>query len=173
MSVKVRLKHLRVAPRKTRLVADMIRGEKVSEAKVILKFTVNRPAKPILKLLNSAIAAAKNNFKLEESNLFVSEIKVDEGAKLKRWMPRARGMATEIQKKTSHITLVLDEIEVFKKTEKKDKEETKLENSEIVKIEKVKKLKSIKKEKNNKKTEVVKFSKVRETSQKVFRRKSI
>jgi large subunit ribosomal protein L22 len=64
----------------------------------------------LTKLLKSAVASAKNNFQLEESNLRVSKITIDEGPKYKRWMPRARGQAYEIQKKTSHITLVLDEI---------------------------------------------------------------
>lgn len=168
MAIKVKLKHLRIAPRKTRLVADMIRGKKISDAKVILKFTVNRPTKPILKLLNSAIATAKNDFSLEELNLFVSEIKVDEGAKLKRWMPRARGMATEIQKKTSHITLVLDEIKTSEKIKKE--KEAKTKTSEIMKVEKNKNKSLIKKDK---KTEIIKPLKSKGVSQRVFRRKSI
>ena len=108
--VIAKLKHLRIAPRKVRLVADLIRGKTVEEAQTILNFTVKKAAMPILKLLKSAIANAKNNFQLDPVNLYIQKILVDEGQKLKRWMPRARGIASEIQKKTSHITIVLEEI---------------------------------------------------------------
>ncbi|MDI6591661.1 MAG: 50S ribosomal protein L22 [Patescibacteria group bacterium] len=110
MLITAKLRYLRIAPRKVRLVADLIRGKKVEEAQNILNFTVKRAAKPLLKLLKSAIANAKNNFQLEESNLYISKILVDEGPKYKRWRARARGRADQIQKKTSHLTLVLDEI---------------------------------------------------------------
>jgi len=110
MEVKAKLNYLRIAPRKVRIVADLIRGKPVKEAKKILKFTVKRAAKPLLKLLNSAIANAKHNFNLDENNLYISKILVNEGPKLKRVFPRARGHADIIQKKTSHVTLVLDEI---------------------------------------------------------------
>lgn len=110
MSVKVKLKYLRIAPRKVRLVADLIRGKTIEEAKTILKFTIKKSSKPFLKLLNSAAADAKHNFNLDEKRLFISHLLVDEGPKLKRAMPRARGRTAMIQKKTSHITLVLDEI---------------------------------------------------------------
>ena len=110
MKVKAKLRYLRIAPRKVKLVADLILGKKVDKAKDILKFTTKRAAKPILKLLNSAIANAKHNSKLDEKNLFVAEIRVDEGPRYKRWMPRARGRASRILKRTSHITIVLDEI---------------------------------------------------------------
>ena len=110
MAVKVYLRYLRIAPRKVRLVADLIRGKSVKEAKAILEFTRKRAAKPLLKLLNSAIVAAKNNFNLSEEKLFISKILVDEGPKFKRIMPRGRGRSATIQKKTSHISLVLDEI---------------------------------------------------------------
>jgi len=98
-----------MAPRKVRLVADLIRGKDVKEAKEILSFCKRRAAKPLLKLLNSAIANAKHNFNLKEENLFVSKIMVDEGPRLKRIFPRARGRADTIQKKMSHITIVLEE----------------------------------------------------------------
>ena len=111
MEVIAKLRYLRIAPRKVRLVADLVRGKSVEEATHILNFTRKRAAKPILKLLNSAIANASHNFQLKKENLYISKIVVDEGPKLKRWRPRARGVAYEIQKKTSHITLVLAEIE--------------------------------------------------------------
>jgi len=110
MPTTVKLRYLRIAPRKVRLVADLIRNKSVEEAQTILNFTIKKAAGPLTKLLKSAVASAKNNFQLEESNLRVSKITIDEGPKYKRWMPRARGQAYEIQKKTSHITLVLDEI---------------------------------------------------------------
>ena len=110
MPTTVKLRYLRIAPRKVRLVADLIRNKSVEEAQTILNFTIKKAVGPLTKLLKSAVASAKNNFQLEESNLRVSKITIDEGPKHKRWMPRARGQAYEIQKKTSHITLVLDEI---------------------------------------------------------------
>jgi len=110
MEVKVKLRYLRIAPRKVRLVADLIRGKKIEEAQTLLTFTRKRAAQPILKLLKSAIGAASHNFQLETANLYISKILVDEGPKLKRWRARARGQAFEIQKKTSHITMVLDEV---------------------------------------------------------------
>lgn len=125
MEITAKLNHLRIAPRKTRLVVDLIRGKKASAAQSILMFTVKRGAEPILKLLNSALANARHNFHLSQDNLYIKKITVDEGPKIKRWMPRARGSAYEIQKKTSHITIVLDEIEVGKKAEQKKIEEKK------------------------------------------------
>jgi large subunit ribosomal protein L22 len=101
------------------LVADLIRGKKAGEARSVLSFTVNKSARPALKLLNSAIASAKHNFHLDESNLFVSKITVDEGPKLKRWHPMSRGRAYPIEKRTSHITLVLSEISPATKEETK------------------------------------------------------
>lgn len=89
-------------------MADLIRGKKVEAAQTILDFTTKGAAKSLLKLLNSAAANAKNNHQLDVSALYISKITVDEGQKYKRWMPRARGQASEIQKKTSHITIILD-----------------------------------------------------------------
>lgn len=110
MQVKVILNNLRTAPRKTRMVADLVRGKKVADARNILSFTVNKTAVNILKLLNSGVASAANDLHLAEQNLFVSEIFVGEGPKLKRWHAMSRGRGYPIQKKTSHITLVLSEI---------------------------------------------------------------
>jgi len=110
MPVIAKLRYLRIAPRKVRLVADLIRGKRIEEAQNILNFKVKKAALPLLKLLRSATANAKNNFQLDESNLYIAKILVDEGPKYKRWRARARGRADEIQKKTSHVTVVLDEI---------------------------------------------------------------
>lgn len=116
MEITAKLGNLRIAPRKVRLVADLIRGKKLAEAQTILSFAVKKASPAILKLLRQAEANAKNNFQLDPANLFIAKILVNEGRKLKRWRPRARGQAYEIQRKTSHIILVLDEI---KKTSKK------------------------------------------------------
>jgi len=107
MEVRAQLKSLRTSPRKVRLVASVIRGLSVQDARKQLEVLVKRSSAPMLKLLNSAVANAENNFKMTGSNLFVSEIFVDEGATFKRWMPRAMGRATEILKRTSHVTIVL------------------------------------------------------------------
>lgn len=110
MPVTTKLRYLRIAPRKVRLVADLIRGKSAQEAQTILKFTTKKAASPLLKLLNSSLLSAKNDDQLRDAILYISKITVDEGPKYKRWMPRARGQAYEIQKKTSHITLVLDKL---------------------------------------------------------------
>lgn len=114
--MKAKLNYLRIAPRKTRLVADLIRGMGVSEAKKQLIFSLKKSAQPILKLLDSALNNAKKNFNKEKiEDLYISEIMVNEGPSLKRSMPRAFGRAAEIRKRTSHIEIVLKERE-----EKKD-----------------------------------------------------
>ncbi len=130
--MKAELKYLRIAPRKVRLVAKLIKGKKAEEAQVILDYAVKRGAKPILKLLNSAIASAKNNLQMDPSNLIISKITVNEGPKLKRWRPRARGSAYPIQKKTSHVTIILEEIVKGKKVKKIKKQEEKQEVKEAV-----------------------------------------
>jgi large subunit ribosomal protein L22 len=101
-----KLSYLRIAPRKTRSVADLIRGLSVNDAEAQLMVQRRRPAKALLKLLRSAVANAKNN-KLNADHLFVKEIRVDGGPMLKRYLPRARGSASSIQKKMSHVTLTL------------------------------------------------------------------
>jgi len=121
MPVISKLKYLRIAPRKVRLVADLIRRKKVKQAQTILDFTVKGAAEPLSKLLKTAIADAHNNFQLDSSNLYISKITVDEGPKYKRWKARSRGIAAPIQKKTSHITLILSEITSSHKKAKKIK----------------------------------------------------
>jgi large subunit ribosomal protein L22 len=112
MEVKASLKHTRTTPQKARLVANLIRGKNVNDAINILAFTRKRVAEKIQKLLKSAIANAEENHKvLDVDDLRIKNIMVDEGVTWKRNMPRARGSATTIQKKTSHITLILEEKE--------------------------------------------------------------
>lgn len=105
------LNYLRIAPRKVRFVADLIRGASVNDAEALLMHQPRRPAAPLLKLLRSAVQNAKHNQKLDPNKLVVESIRVDQGPMLKRYLPRARGMATPIQKKMSHVTLVLVEKE--------------------------------------------------------------
>jgi large subunit ribosomal protein L22 len=101
-----KLNYLRMAPRKVRAVADLVRGLPVNDAEAQLMVQRRRPSKPLLKLLRSAVANAKNN-KQNVDHLFISEIRVDGGPMLKRMLPRARGSASPIQKKMSHVTITL------------------------------------------------------------------
>ena len=134
--IRAKLSNLRIAPRKLRLIVDLIRGKSAMEAERILNFAVKRGVKDILKLLKSAVSSARHDFQIEESNLYITKVTVDAGPKLKRWMPRARGSASEIQKKTSHITIILDEIEKGKTAVVKD--EVKVEKEKIAKTDKPK-----------------------------------
>ena len=110
MEYKATLSYLKIAPRKVRLVVDLVRGKKLEDARHQLQFSKQRSAVSILKLLNSAFSNAKNTKEnLDTNMLFVKEIFVDEGPKLKRFRARARGSAYGIQKKTSHVTIVLSE----------------------------------------------------------------
>jgi large subunit ribosomal protein L22 len=102
---------VRIAPRKARQVIDLIRGKQVSDAQTILKFTPRFAAEIIGKVLNSAVANAENNHKMNRDRLVVSEAYVDQGPTMKRYMPRAQGRASLIHKRTSHITIVLAEKE--------------------------------------------------------------
>jgi large subunit ribosomal protein L22 len=108
MEVKAKLRFTRIAPRKARLVADLIRGKRSEEALSILTFTPKAAARIIIKLLRSAIANADQK-KIDVDRLYVKTIMVDQGPTMKRFMPRALGRATTIRKRTSHITIVLDE----------------------------------------------------------------
>lgn len=174
MPVVAKLRYLRIAPRKVRLVADLIRGKSVKEAETLLKFTIKRANQPLLKLIKSAVANAKNNLQLEESNLYISKILVDEGPKFKRYMPRARGQAYEIQKKTSHVTLWLDEVVKKPKKIKKTKKSGEIEKRED-KIEEKTEEETPKKEKPEFKPEARaqrQRPKIGARFKKVFRRKS-
>ncbi len=110
MEIKAKAKFIRMSPRKIRLVVDVVRGLEVKKALNQLNFNQKWAAEPVAKLINSAIANATNNFNLDENNLYIKEVKVNEGPSLKRWTPKAHGRATQILKKTSHIDLTLGEI---------------------------------------------------------------
>jgi len=109
MEAKAIAKTVRIAPRKARLVADLIRGKKVGEAYAILKNTDKKSSDIIEKVLMSAVANADHNLNLDVNTLFVKEAFVNEGTTLKRFRPRAKGSASSIMKRTSHITVVVAE----------------------------------------------------------------
>ena len=102
-------KYVRIAPRKVRIVMDLIRGKDVADAFAILKFTPKRGSTFIEKVLKSAVANAENNFDMDADKLFVSTCFVDQGPTIKRYHPRSRGQAFSILKHTSHITVVVSE----------------------------------------------------------------
>jgi large subunit ribosomal protein L22 len=124
-----RVRHIRVTPMKARRVVNMIRGKQALEALAILKFAPQGASEPVYKLVASAIANARvkadqSNTYLDEQDLYVSSAYVDEGTTLKRFQPRAQGRAFRINKRTSHITIVLatpDEVEAAKATKKASK----------------------------------------------------
>jgi large subunit ribosomal protein L22 len=109
MESKAIAKTVRVTPRKARLVIDLIRGLDVKEAQAVLKYTPRAASPIILKVLNSAVANADHNYNMNTSNLYVKEAYINEGVRMKRMMPRAKGQGDIIQKRTSHITVVVAE----------------------------------------------------------------
>lgn len=110
MQVSAQLNNLRISAKKVRLVAALVRKLPVERALDQIKFIPKLSTRPIAKLIKSAVANAEHNYNLEKSNLFIKEIKVDEGKPLKRWMPKAHGRATVLKKHSCHITLILEEI---------------------------------------------------------------
>ncbi|GAA4723695.1 50S ribosomal protein L22 [Brevibacillus fulvus] len=109
MEAKAVARYIRIAPRKVRLVVDLIRGKQVGEALAILKHTPKAASPVVEKVLKSAIANAEHNYELDPNNLVVGKVFVDQGPTLKRFRPRAMGRASRIHKRTSHITVVLNE----------------------------------------------------------------
>ena len=109
MEARAVSRHLRIAPRKARLVIDLIRGKSVGEALMILDFVPRKAARLVTKTLKSVVANAENVQRVDVYRLYVRRITVDGGATLKRFLPRAHGRATPIRKRTSHITIVVDE----------------------------------------------------------------
>ena len=116
MQITAKLNDYRQSPRKVRLVANLIKGKKVEDAKNTLTFLIKRASKPLSSLIDSAVANALHNFNIEKENLFVKEFRVDEGVVLKRRRPRARGMAYPINKRTSHVLVELDTIDNMPKS---------------------------------------------------------
>lgn len=170
--VTAQLNYLHIAPRKVRAVAEVIRGMDIERARVQLEHIIRRPTKPLAKLLNSAVANAKNNFSMVEDNLFIKDVIVNEGITLKRFMPKGFGRAAPIHKKTSHIKIILEEKKPGLRVEKapKKKEEGEKLSSQPIKIKKeVPRKPEIKKEIGKKGI----FSGIKSAGQKMFRRKSI
>ncbi len=111
MEAKAQSKMVRISSRKVKLVIDLIRGKALGEAIAILKLTPKAASPVVEKLLMSAVANAEHNYNMDVESLFVKEIYVGEGPTLKRFRPRAQGRATQILKRTSHITVVVAEKE--------------------------------------------------------------
>jgi len=141
MAFEVKLNHLHIAPRKARLVADLVRGKTAEEAQTILNFTVKRACDPILKLLNSALTNAKLTKNISASDLFISKITIDEGPAGKRVLPKSRGRGEVVKKRTSHVILILDTKREEVKKEKKGKKGKKVikEEEKVVKEKEIKK----------------------------------
>jgi len=165
MKITAKLNYLRIAPRKMRLLVDLIRGEKIEKAIILLDFSIKKGSKPLKKVLEQAIANAENNFQLEKSSLYISKITIDEGPKLKRWRARARGRAARIEKKTSHVSLTLSEVKEMKKKKVK-----KVSGAKVKKVEekKTKKVKTFKPQKEK----VLRPVKEVKGFKRVFRRKA-
>jgi len=110
MKVKAHARYIRQSPYKVRRVLDLVRGLPVEDAEHVLRLTPRAASEPIAKVLKSAVANAEHNHALDSEDLIVSEAFADEGPTLKRFRPRARGRATRIDKRTSHITVVVEDL---------------------------------------------------------------
>ena len=102
-------KYVRIAPRKVKIVVDLIRGKSVKEAEAILLYTPKAATEPVMKVLKSAVANAESNLEMNKDELYVAEVYANQGPTLMRFRPRAQGRASRIRKRTSHITVVLDQ----------------------------------------------------------------
>lgn len=111
MNARAEAKHVRISPRKMKPIADLVRGKNVKDARAILKFTPRKGAQIFLKVLNSAVANAENNFHLDVETLYVSEIYANQGPTMKRWRAGARGRANPILRRSSHVGVVVAERE--------------------------------------------------------------
>ena len=107
MEARAIARYVRIAPKKARLIVDQIRGKKIADARTILAFSERAAAETVAKVLNSAVANAENNFGMRGDSLIVKATYVDEGPTLKRIRPRAKGSASRINKRTSHITVIV------------------------------------------------------------------
>ena len=109
METRAIARFVRISPQKIRLVIDQVRGKKVEEALNMLTFAPQKGARILKKVIHSAVANAQENAGMDVDSLYISRAYADEGPTIKRWMPRALGRATRIRKRTSHITVVVDE----------------------------------------------------------------
>ena len=135
MNVKATAKYVRMSPRKTRLVVDLVRGMSVAAARHQLQFSQKAAAKPVLKVLNSAVANAQNNNSLDTTDFIVTAAFVDEGPTFYRHRPRAQGRSAPIRKRMSHITIEVGSPDVSNKkaTEAVQKEEKQEEKKSVTK----------------------------------------
>jgi large subunit ribosomal protein L22 len=176
MEIKAKLNYLHIAPRKVRLVSNLIKGMDIHEARMQLKFMPQRTSDCLLKLLNSAVSNAENNFKIGKEGLFIKEIRIDEGVPFKRWRPVSRGRAFQVLKRTCSINLVLGIREGFKpkKIKEAEKEEEAKKETEQKEVKETKEELKIVSDKIKAKTskEFKKVSKFKGLTKKIFRRKS-
>ncbi len=119
MEARAIAKHVRISPRKVRLVVDLIRGKKIEEALGILKYTPQRASEAVTKVVKSAAANAENNLQMDRDELIIKACYVDQGPTWKRYQPRAMGRADVMRKRTSHITVIVGEKEAVQ-VEKKE-----------------------------------------------------
>jgi len=111
MRVRAKYSFMRMSPYKVRQVVDLVRGQPVDTALAILQFTPRAAARQVRQVILSAVANAENNYMLSREDLYVAAITADEGPRMKRWRPRARGRADRILKRTCHVTVELDAYE--------------------------------------------------------------
>ena len=109
MEARAIARYVRIAPRKARQVVELVKGKDAQEALAILGHTRKRGAELVSKVLKSAVANAEHNLELDKDDLYVADVRIDEGPTMKRWRPRMRGMPAPILKRTSHITVVVRE----------------------------------------------------------------
>ncbi len=134
MAITVKLQNLKITARKVRMVADLVRYKSAEQAEAILRFTTKKASLPLLKLLQSALATAKNTYKLDPKNFYIDRLMVNDGPMSERVFPRSRGRADKLQKRTSHITMTLEESKTAKAATKK------MSVAKIGKVEKAKKI---------------------------------
>lgn len=172
MEIKAQAKYLRLSPRKTRLVVDLIRGEEVLRTLDLLRFTNKSAARAVTKLLNSAIANAENNYKLKRDNLYIKKAVAEKGPVLKRWKPRAFGRATPVLKRLAHISLVLEE-RLKSRPAKVSKKVDSAEGPRVVKPEEVKQAGAISKSNQPKDTKPTSPASRQGFVKKIFSRKTV
>ena len=179
MKVNAKLNNLRIAPRKSKLVADLIKGLDISDALNQLDVYVKRTSPHMEKLLLSAIANAENNFGLDKNNLYIYDARVGAGPTMKRWMPKAFGRAGEILKRTSKIEIILEERVEGKNRKTKDEMEAEMKRRLKDKMEKEKAQeksdKDLDKKNDDRKNEekVKKEAPKKGWAKKIFQRKSM
>lgn len=110
MEARAISRYLPVSPRKVRLVADLVRGKRVGQALSVLEHLPKKSARIVIKTLKSVVANAENTQRVDVDRLYIKRIAVDEGPTQKRFMPRAHGRATQIRKRTAHLTVIVDEL---------------------------------------------------------------